>query len=892
MAAPDEEFWVDQGSPFALALTAARAAFERRDLMGMDTQYRRAVQLARGEPAKRAAVAAEHVSRLRLLKDSTRALACCEEYLAEIGENLRLWLMCAETKLTRGDCSRIDADLAMIHRITGGRPARRADDALLHRLEGLAAKGHGQWKLARQHLRQAQELCRALGDTATVSVIDNDLRDLTARVGTTGSKRPARQSADDQSARNPERSPQARLTRSEELRLANRYEDALTELDPALDGSLDPALRFFLLEAKVCLLRLLRQDDQANELMPELYRAAYASARPTENLVAAQRLDSRDGGLWSDDDAVPSQYRLQHVRRLVQKGQLGRAEELLLAEPAPAEPDDRHGAQWQLAAAELTMAIARRDGSSPVAEQAVAHCQECIRHADADSLVPLRITAWRLRGHANAALGRTAEAVNAWAEAHRLEESAVTALQPSEPVRLRMLRGVPDEFDEQVKFAAEQADESDDQRPNALVVAAIEAARGAAILPKILPGREPLLRELPGPSDVTGARRWVRRAVRGMPHSQAVWMLHATQDNVHHVVVTRRALGRLHIRHQSVRCSRHEVIEAIEALATCWKRGGARKLAAMRPGATVFDGLLRAVAQHLGIPGLPELPRYVERIAVVAGGELSDVPFALLPCPGQNDELIGRRYALSDLPCLSVRRPLHRRSRGQRGTSGRRMLVLHGPDDPSAPDYPLTPATKVPGRKPLEEEHATPAELRDELTDGQYRQVRIDCHGYYGDDPARAVLKLAPWGPAGELSPHEFQCMRLDATGTLVLGACETGMAKRIGRDERTGFVRAALSSGASAVLAARWEAKDDVAARILDQFERNLRRYPRDVALFLAQRETDTRDAHPVRWAAWMLYGDTGYQTRRGPLLRWLFRLCNAVTPTPISGPTPGEQQ
>lgn len=76
MGTPREEFWVDEGSPLALALTAAWAAFERRDVTGMDTQYQRAVRLAGGEPAsRRTAIAAQHVRRLRTLNDSTRALA-------------------------------------------------------------------------------------------------------------------------------------------------------------------------------------------------------------------------------------------------------------------------------------------------------------------------------------------------------------------------------------------------------------------------------------------------------------------------------------------------------------------------------------------------------------------------------------------------------------------------------------------------------------------------------------------------------------------------------------------------------------------------------------------------------------------------------------------------
>lgn len=91
--------------------------------------------------------------------------------------------MRAETELTRGDYSRIDAELTAIRPIAGGRPARPADDALLHRLEGLAASRHGWFSLAQGHLRQARDGYAALGDVGAVTVVDNDLRDLAAGRG-------------------------------------------------------------------------------------------------------------------------------------------------------------------------------------------------------------------------------------------------------------------------------------------------------------------------------------------------------------------------------------------------------------------------------------------------------------------------------------------------------------------------------------------------------------------------------------------------------------------------------------------------------------------------------------------------------------------------------------
>lgn len=699
-----------------------------------------------------------------------------------------------------------------------------------------------------------------------------------------------------QSPSTPERSPQAHLTRSEELRLAGRYEEALTELDPVLEGSLDPAMRFFFLEAKVRLLRLLRDDDQADKLMPALYEAARASAQPAENLVAAQRLDSHSA--LAPSALVAPGHRLAHVRRLVQDGQLREAERLLLAEHVPPEPDVRHAAEWHLAAGELILEIAYRVPAPEPARQAIGHLQECLRLTSADTLIAIRITAQRVLGHAHAVLDEMDAAADAWASAHKLEDQ-VSALQPSDHNRIRMLRAASDEFDERIRVAT-RAIEPDKPQAAAAVVIGMEAARGAAILRRIQPGREPLVRELPGPRDIAGAHRWIRQAARGLPRSQAIWMLHATPDRVHHAFI-RRTLRSALVHHVSVPCARDKLIESIVALTRCWKNGTALEAALLSGN---FDQQVLDVAKQLGFGSL-QLPKDVDRIAVVAGGELSEIPFALLPCPGEqmseilsarDGTLIGSRYALSDLPCLSVRRPLHRRSRGQRGTRRKRMLLLQ-PNTPKSavPVRGRFVAAKLePGRTALHQEQASPTALREALADGRYRQVRIDSHGQFKPTPSAApVIRLAPAGTTGEMSPDDLQSMSLGATGTLVLGACETGMAKRIGRDERTGFVRAALVSGASAVLAARWEALDHVAARVLDRFEQNLHHHPRDVALFLAQREEDDWDrsgdppeypatqAHPARWAPWTLYGDTGYQTRRGALRRWLFRSRIPVWPT-----------
>jgi CHAT domain-containing protein len=166
--------------------------------------------------------------------------------------------------------------------------------------------------------------------------------------------------------------------------------------------------------------------------------------------------------------------------------------------------------------------------------------------------------------------------------------------------------------------------------------------------------------------------------------------------------------------------------------------------------------------------------------------------------------------------------------------------------------------------------------------------VRIDCHGSYAEgDALESWLALSPEnGDDGRLTARRLQSFPLGFCGTLMLGACESGMSQGRGRDERIGFARAGLAAGASAVLAARWVAEDRAASAILDAFQRRLRFLPRDEALRRSQLDilqgrwkaatdlTLPHPAHPARWACWSLWGDPGLQTSKGWVVRTFRRL------------------
>jgi hypothetical protein len=569
---------------------------------------------------------------------------------------------------------------------------------------------------------------------------------------------------------------------------------------------------------------------------------------------------------------------VQEARRLLDAGspdtdQLLRSVESLLVRAYPAARTTRDEAMWHLAAGELCLSRYRRAAEPSALRSAISHLNHAVTRVagDADdSLIEIRILGLRQLGSAFARCAdRNQHASWCWGEAHRLEEQ-VAARQVTDEVRIGMLLAAADEHDERIKAATDLLAEHG-ERAAAGIAVAIEAARGATILSAVIPAGGRRIRHLPVLGDIKGGLRWLHRITYRMPRSQAVWLLHATPDHVHHAIIYRGGCG-VRLRHLRVPAPRARLEDAVNDLTNCWNP--AYLEASVHSGD--FDQALAHIAELVAIGNVvSKIPGHVRRIVTVAGGALADVPFAAVTLPGDPSGPLARRYAFSDLPCLSTRAPLHHRSRRQRGDST--LLV-------SPPGGGLTAATVTGGADVLPGAAATPSALHAKLRLRGHRRLRIDAHGQFDtDDPASSWLQLAPAGTGGRLSPDQLQGMDLHSCGTFMVGACESGMAHRIGRDERAGFVRAGMHAGAAAVLAARWIADDPVAAAILDRFDRYLRYLPRDLALRQAQLDVcdgtaglpgDPADyRHPARWACWTLYGDAGWQASAGPLRRRLRR-------------------
>lgn len=839
---------IASNDPVARHLAKARRCFKAGRPDECDDAYRGAVRLAADRPMLREELQEDHVCSLMDLGKRELALTRCEEYLDEdLPGPLGLRVLRAEILSLLADHARADAEAFAVAAYES--ELSKEQVARLHRVRGLALANDGRSEQAMRHLLAARQRFQELGgEDHRLVRLGDEIRTLRRREGqvTAALEGPLETVPD-------------HLLRAEELRHEARYEEALRTLVHALDlPDFEPALHWPVVREMTVLAWALRLPVLIGRLGPLLWEAA--GRAPDPHAARAEAVSLSDPGA-PEGGPVAERFdaRIEHVRRLLEDDRLTEAEEELT------ELRDRSGsprdiAVWHLAAAEAELVRGNLSpGDAASLHECAGHAALAATYAWTDALLEVRIAALRTLGEAFDRLdlpGSDDRAVDHWAQAHRLEEEIATR-QRTDALRIRMLYAVPDEHDERIRAALDRVHRL--ETPTAAGIAvALEAARGALILPQILPADAHRARELPRPSDWAGARRWVRGMAAALPPDQAAWLIHATPDKVHHVVVCRKLFH-----HVYVESDRRELHRSFGDLARCWDNLDTLEASV---AAGEFDRRLAEVAALLGIGAVTgRLPAGVRRLAVVAGNEASDVPLAALPLPDDGGPL-GLRYAVSDLPCLSALAPLRRRSHGLRGDAV--LLVQPGNDG-------LTPA-RAPARDTLSGPDATPGGLRGMLATHRHQVVRIDGHGVHDHDDARlSVIRLSPSGPAGHLRSEDLARMDLRGCGTLVLGACESGMAKRLGRDERHGFVRAALNAGAASVVAARWYAPDATAAELLDRFQRHLRRLPRDLALHSAMRDVCAMDVevphprNPSRWACWSLYGDSGLQTKAGPLRR-----------------------
>lgn len=253
---------------------------------------------------------------------------------------------------------------------------------------------------------------------------------------------------------------------------------------------------------------------------------------------------------------------------------------------------------------------------------------------------------------------------------------------------------------------------------------------------------------------------------------------------------------------------------------------------------------LQQLHQLLWAPLAPALAGARQVLVVPAAG-LADLPYAALH---DGQAALVDHHALAQAPSLGVaawglaRPPV----------APRQVLALG--DALRLPHAGLEAQAVAAGfaqGQALVGEAATLAALQRQA--GQADLLHLACHARFrADNPMFAELLLHD----AALTAEQAETLALRA-GTVVLSACDSGLAGAAGADEQVGLVRAFLVAGAARVLASLWPVDDALTATLMAHFYSALRQ-GLGPAQALRQAQLQQRQAHPhpALWAGFAAHG------------------------------------
>lgn len=242
---------------------------------------------------------------------------------------------------------------------------------------------------------------------------------------------------------------------------------------------------------------------------------------------------------------------------------------------------------------------------------------------------------------------------------------------------------------------------------------------------------------------------------------------------------------------------------------------------------------------------LADLLQGAQRVLIVPHGPLGALPFAALH---DGDRPLGQRYVLALTP--SAREAWRGLLRGPAPV--RRVLAVGEPSQlPQAGREAQAVAARFPGSQALIGPAATVAALRAAVPGVDL--LHLACHAQFRtDSPRFSALHLH-----GEALTADLAEGLALSPCTVVLSACETGLAEQGAGGEMVGLVRAFLVAGAARVVASLWPVDDAITAAFMEAFYDRLQAGEAPSrALQNAQAELATRYLHPYFWGAFVIYG------------------------------------
>jgi tetratricopeptide (TPR) repeat protein len=234
-----------------------------------------------------------------------------------------------------------------------------------------------------------------------------------------------------------------------------------------------------------------------------------------------------------------------------------------------------------------------------------------------------------------------------------------------------------------------------------------------------------------------------------------------------------------------------------------------------------------------------------QRVLVVPHAQLGALPFAALPDAGLP---LGQRMELALAPSASaalrgLRRP---------PVAARRVLALAESSRlPHAAREAAAVATLFTHGRACIGAQATLAALRDGAAAADV--LHLACHAQFrSDNPRFSALHLHDQALTVDLA----EGLGLQAC-TVVLSACESGLAEVGVGDESVGLVRAFLVAGAARVVASLWPVDDESTLAFMTRFHVALAGGQGPAAaLRQAQAATRSEQPHPYFWAAFTVHG------------------------------------
>ncbi|MGO9570575.1 MAG: CHAT domain-containing protein [Desulfomonilaceae bacterium] len=144
-----------------------------------------------------------------------------------------------------------------------------------------------------------------------------------------------------------------------------------------------------------------------------------------------------------------------------------------------------------------------------------------------------------------------------------------------------------------------------------------------------------------------------------------------------------------------------------------------------------------------------------------------------------------------------------------------------------------------------------------------YGSIVFATHGYldsssHGITEPLLVLSLVPLGTDGFLWANEVMGLRLNA-GTVVLGACQTGLGRQVPGEGTMGMGRSFQYAGARSVMMSMWSVAEKSSVKLVENFFKYIKSGKGRLEALRLARSDIRKDGydHPFFWAPFILIGE-----------------------------------